>query len=126
MVLRSCPVSSFGLAEAAFREQVSFRELIVNEPERTGIYRDVCRIAADAFCRAPGRPVIVDGEETTFGYLQEIFRQLETEHVQGAVDALERYRDEIRHKKAFIRTVLYNRFFEDEVEAVNRYEIRYE
>jgi len=116
-------VLSFGWALQLMEAQLGLDAMIEGEPEREGIYREAVRIAADAYCHAAERPVVVDGEEVTFGYVQAIFRHLTSEHVTYVVDRLDRYPRAIRYKKAFLRTALVNAVFEMETEAANAYAV---
>ena len=121
--LSSCPVSSFEKAQAAVEELIGLDILIEAAPERERLYREIVRIIADAFMRSPERPVIIDGEEIRFGYLQEIYRELEPENISDVADALERYPREIRYKKAFLRTALFNARLEAETGVTNLFAV---
>ena len=123
MILASRPVPSFGAAYKAAAALISLTALIANAPERTGLYRDICRIISDVYMHRPAGETVIDGERTTYGYVQEIYTLLDDTHVQDVADALERYPREIRFKKAFIRTALYNRIFEQEADATNEYAV---
>ena len=120
---RSRPVLSFGAAVAGMEEQTELACLIAAEPERAEIYREVVRIAADVYCRGAERPVVIDGEDVTFGYLQELYGMLTSEHVRYVVDNLERYPAEIKYKKAFLRTALANAVLEMHTAAQNEYTV---
>ena len=117
----SRPVLSFGAAEKRIAEQIELTWLISNRPERSEVYRELTRIIADVYCHGWSRPVVVDGEEVTFGYLQELYKHLTAEHVDYVLDRLERYPREINHKKAFIRTALVNSIVEMQTETENLY-----
>jgi hypothetical protein len=109
----------------AMAEQTELTALIAQNPGRCGLYRELCRIAADVYTRDGERPVVVDGETATFGYLQEIFGLITAENMEDVADRLAAYPREIRHKKAFMRTMLYNSVFELETATENRYAQRY-
>ena len=77
---------------------------------------------------ADGGEVLIDGapvdrEKIRFGYLQEIYRELEPENISDVADALERYPREIRYKKAFLRTALFNARLEAETGVTNLFSV---
>lgn len=108
----SRPVLSFATAYRAMAEQIDLVGLIASKPERYEEFRELVRIAADVYTRRYDGPVVVDGEAVTYGYLQEIFKHLTDEHIQYVLDKLDGYVQEIRYKKAFLRTALCNSVFE--------------
>ena len=110
----SRPVLSFGAAYSAMAEQVDLLGMLAVETSltRCGQMRELVRIAADVYTRRYESQVVVDGDVVTYGYLQEIFKNLTYEHILYVLDRLDHYSQEIRFKKAFIRTTLYNSVFE--------------
>lgn len=121
VILKSRPVASFGAAQRAAAKLISLDALIAGDAGNERLYGEICRIIADVYMHNPDRETVIDGEVTTYGYVQEIFCLLEAENVVAVVQALERYPREIRYKKAFVRTALYNTIFELETGAENEY-----
>ncbi len=116
-------VLSFGGAYKLMAEQVELAWLVEARPGRRDLYIEIVRIAADVYCRRWDGPVVVDGEQVTYGYLQSIYKNLTADHIDFVIDKLDNYRREIRYKKAFIRTALVNSVFEMQVEASNQYAV---
>ena len=116
----SRPVLSFASSYALMAKQVALSELVAADPDRYESYRELVRIAADVYTHRPEAPIAVGGEHVTYGYLQEIFRSLTGEHIEYVLDRLERYEQEIRYKKAFLRTSLANSVFEMNVGLTNK------
>ena len=116
----SRPVLSFETAYALMAKQVTLAELVAADPDRYGSYRELVRIAADVYTHRPEAPIAVGGEMVTYKYLQEIFRSLTGEHIEYVLDKLEEYEQEIRYKKAFLRTALANAVFEMNVGLTNK------
>ena len=119
LILKVAPVASFEAAIMAAGTLVDLDLLIEQTPEQESLYRELVRVIADTYMHGPDRPVIVDGEDVTFGYVQQVFLMLEAQHVDDVAYALHRYPREIRCKRAFVRTALYNRIFEQETEVEN-------
>ena len=117
------PVLSFGAALEMIGGQVELDGLIAEAEDLStvGLYREIARIAADVYTRRWDGPGVVDGEEVTYGYLQEIYKLLDCRHVEYVLERLREYPREIRNKKAFIRTMLVNSVFEMETAFENEF-----
>lgn len=118
-MLRVRPVPSFGTAMQAAETILELDWLIGAYPESTELWRELARIVADVYMHNPARNLVIDGEVTSFGYVQEIFLLLTAENLIDVRHRLQRYQREIKHKKAFVRTALYNTIFESETEIEN-------
>jgi len=121
--LRVRPVSSFVTAVKAVYEIIDMEWLMEAHPESGGLWTELGRIIADVYMHSPNSQIVIDGEVTSFSYVQELFLHLTSDNLVDVRDRLERYPREIRFKKAFIRTALYNTLFETEIEAENLYAV---
>lgn len=60
------------------------------------------------------------GGDTFSAYLvKEVYRKITHEHVELVIGSFEKIKYEIRYKKSYIRTALYNSVFEYEMSIVN-------
>lgn len=116
-------VLSFEAAMEWVEMQISLAELL--EEDDNTLYDDIAHIIADVYVRNPKYEVKVDGEWVTYGYLQEVFSELTSEHVQAVAAKFENYTQEIRFKRAFLRTALFNICFEINADVTNAVSVRY-
>ena len=114
---------SFGDLLEAAGMQVELDELIAQDPERAGVYRDIVRAIADVYVHRPESPSRVeDGIE--YGILQEVFADLTSEHVAAVCGSFCRYPRRVYSPRLFFQAALYNVLGELESGVENLYNCR--
>lgn len=108
--------------------RLSFKDKIKATADRLEFYAfrendkalayELCAIIAEVNIMRPGFSVKIGGEVLEAGLVQEVFSCLTHDHLESVIDAFDSCKYEIRNKKAYLRTALYNSVFE--LEAGNR------
>ena len=80
----------------------------------------ICKIIAEVLKLNPEGEIKVGEERIPVSMMQEVFRELQFEHVEFALAKYGKVTSLICNKKAYIRTALYNSYFELEVHYVNQ------
>lgn len=112
----SGPVGSFPMVCEAVREQI---EVEAFPDELAPMAEEIARIIAEIYMMPGNWQIRIDGQYVPAAMAQQIYNQLEHEHVAAV---LYRFRDltyEIRHVKTYMRTALYNAVFETEARVTN-------
>lgn len=82
-------------------------------------YRECARIIAEVYMMPGNFCISIDGAEMTVNMVKSVYMQLTFEHIQYVVEKFNKITYEIRSKKAFLRTMLYNAVFEMESSIAN-------
>lgn len=83
--------------------------------------KEIALIIAEVM-RLPETALIrIDGNGLHAGMVQEVYAMLEREHVEGVILAYRRAKYEIRRRKTYLRTALYNSVFETESRIENEF-----
>ena len=83
--------------------------------------KEIALIIAEVM-RLPETALIrIDGNGLPAGMVQEVYAMLEREHVEGVISAYRRAKYEIRRRKTYLRTALYNSVFETESRIENEF-----
>lgn len=83
--------------------------------------KEIALIIAEVM-RLPKTALIrIDGNGLPAGMVQEVYAMLEREHVEGVIAAYRRAKYEIRRRKTYLRTALYNSVFETESRIENEF-----
>jgi hypothetical protein len=77
-------------------------------------------IMAEVYMMDPDKPIRISGEWLDGHVVQQVFSEIERDHVEMVVSEFYRLTDEIRNKKAYLRTALYNSVFSIEAHYTNR------
>lgn len=102
--------------------RLSFKDEIKAVAERLELYAvreidkalayELCAIIAEVNIMRPCFSVKIGGEALEAGLVKEIFSCLTNEHIENVIAAFDSCKYEIRNKKAYLRTALYNSVFE--------------
>jgi len=79
----------------------------------------ICKIIAEVLKLNPEGEMKIEEERIPVSMVQEVFRELQFEHVQFTLEKYRSITKLIRNKKAYIRTALYNSYFELEAHYTN-------
>lgn len=125
-------LSMSGQAESPqIMRALSFSEIIENvrsliETERFPYPQrrqaeEICLIIAEIFNMPPDAKVRINGNDLTAEMVKVIYQHLEHEHIQLVIENYEKVAYEIKHKKTYLRTALYNVVFEYESHWANQF-----
>lgn len=96
-------------------------ELDTFSPTDKDFAQEIALIIAEVM-RLPETALIrIDGNGLPAGMVQEVYAMLEREHVEGVILAYRRAKYEIRRRKTYLRTALYNSVFETESRIENEF-----
>ena len=103
----------------AFRRAAEQVELHCCEPIETEPFRELCYIIAEVYMLDPYSRIKI-ADETLDAYLvQDIFKELELDHLRLVYHNFRKQTKLIRNKRAYLRTALYNSVFEFEAHYTN-------
>ena len=111
---------SFRSAISRAERQVEYDALISREKMPRALVKEACMIIAEVYMMDPDKPIRVSGEWLDGHVVQEVFSELTSEHVATVIEEFCRLVCDIRNKKAYIRTALYNSVFSIESHYTNR------
>ena len=80
---------------------------------------ELCAIIAEVNLMRPEFRVKIGGEALEAGLVKEVFACLTHDHLERVMSAFNSCVSEIRNKKAYLRTALYNSVFELEAGTIN-------
>ena len=112
------PVESFNKNLNTVKEQVEFECFT---PEQQGFAEEICFIITEINNLSPSARVKIGGENYSADMVQEVYHRLTHEHILLVMDNFSRIRYEIKHKKTYLRTSLYNSVFELNAHWENQY-----
>lgn len=75
------------------------------------IVHEMCAIMAEAYMMDPADKIRISGEWLEVYIVQQVFGELTDEHVLQVLDDYNKVTSEIKNKKAYLRTMLYNVVF---------------
>ena len=78
------------------------------------LYNEMCLIISDVLLMNPESTFNVNGSVTKAFLVQEVFNQLRHDHLRLVFHNLQYTPYQVYNKKAYLRTALYNSFFEIE------------
>lgn len=73
---------------------------------------ELCLIIAEIFNLPPDTPIRIGGNDIPVEIVQVVYSRLAHEHIELVMSNFGRATYEIRHKKTYLRTALYNSVFE--------------
>ena len=112
------PVESFNKNLNTVKEQVEFECFTT---EQQGFAEEICFIITEINKLVPCAKVKIGGENYSADMVQAVYHRLTHEHVMLVMDNFSRIRYEIKHKKTYLRTALYNSVFELNAHWENQY-----
>jgi hypothetical protein len=84
------------------------------------LYKELCLIIAETLV-ADRNPVIkINGEYICSRLVRDVFSQIRNRHVQLVFDNFQNVSDRVVHKRAYLRTALYNSVFEFQARSDNK------
>lgn len=102
--------------------RLSFKDEIKAADEKLELYAvkdrdkalayELCAIIAEVNVMRPSFSVKIGGEALEAGLVKEVFSCLTHDHLERVIEAFDSCKYEIRNKKAYLRTALYNSVFE--------------
>ena len=102
----------------SFREAM---EIIRHDREiDPGLGRELCMIMAEVYMMDSEKPIRISGEWMDGHVVQQVFAELRRDHVVMVADEFCRLTSDIRNKKAYLRTALYNSVFSIDAHYTNR------
>ena len=82
--------------------------------------REVCMIMAEVYMMDPDKPIRISGEWLDGHVVQQVFGELTYDHVAMVIEEFCRLTIDVRNKKAYLRTLLYNSVFSLDAHYTNR------
>jgi len=83
------------------------------------LYKELCLIIAEVLVLDPDTIIFTNGSKKSAFLIQEVYRQLNNEHLRVVYENFYDVSHRVHNKKAYLRTALYNAFFEIESHSVN-------
>lgn len=88
------------------------------------LVKEICCIIAEVDYlaeRCPLNEIKIGKENYTFALVSEVFHQLTHEHIEFVIEKFSKIKYEIKFRKSYLRTALYNSVFEMESFWANKY-----
>lgn len=111
---------SFREAICRAERQVRRDDILHDRAMRPEHLREICMIMAEVYMMDPDKPIRISGEWLDGHVVQQVFCELQREHVEMVAGEFCRLTNDIRNKKAYLRTALYNSVFIIEAHYTNR------
>ena len=83
------------------------------------LYKELCLIISEVFVMYPEDVIKVNGSHMPIRLVQEVYEQLRNDHIRLVFANFHEVSCKVYNKKAYLRTALYNAFFEIESHFVN-------
>jgi hypothetical protein len=83
------------------------------------LYRELCLVMAEVSLLDPDAYIKINADNIRVHLVQEVYRNLQHDHVYLVFSNLNNVASRIYNKKAYVRTALYNSFFELESHYTN-------
>lgn len=80
---------------------------------------EICLIIAEVFMLPPTAEIQIAGQKLSVALVCGVYEMLRHEDIIAVMDNVERATYEIKHKKTYLRTALYNAVFEHETRELN-------
>ena len=87
--------------------------------EERSVAEDIRMIIAEIYLLPENAMVRIDGTDIPCGLVAQVYSRLDGTHVRAVTERFLIIDYPIRHKKAYLRTALYNRVFEQESAEAN-------
>lgn len=115
---------SFREAICRAERQVERDAILQDRAADQGLLREVCMIMAEVYMMDSDKPIRISGEWLDGYVVQQIFSELTRDHVVMVIEEFCRLCCDVRNKKMYLRTALYNSVFS--IEAHYRNRVRYD
>lgn len=108
------------------REQINFQYLVREyELDKMRQINEFCSIIADVLTLPPQALIKIDGEERYAEGVQEVYELLDERHIETVLENFNNIAYKIKNPKTYIRTALYNSYFELENKSANETNVRF-
>ena len=108
------------------REQINFQYLVRDyELDEMKQINEFCSIIADVLALPPKALIVIDGEQRYAATVQEVYKQLDERHIGVVLENYNNIAYKIKNPKTYIRTALYNSYFELENKSANETNVRF-
>ena len=108
------------------REQINFQHLVRDyELDEMKQINEFCSIIADVLTLPPKALIVIDGEQRYAATVQEVYKQLDERHIGVVLENYNNIAYKIKNPKTYIRTALYNSYFELENKSANETNVRF-
>ena len=108
------------------REQINFQYLVRDyELDEMKQINEFCSIIADVLTLPPKALIVIDGEQRYAATVQEVYKQLDERHIETVLENFNNIAYKIKNPKTYIRTALYNSYFELENKSANETNVRF-
>ncbi len=107
------------------KEQINFKYL-VREFEKDEIKQiiEFCNIMADVLTLPPKALIVIGKEQRYAANVQEVYKLLDERHIETVLENFNNIAYKIKNPKTYLRTALYNSFFEIENKSANETNVR--
>ena len=116
----SLPRPSFREAISRAERQVGYAAICHDSPSDGTLAHELCAIIAEVYMMNPAGPIRISGEWLDGYVVQQVFAELTYEHVSAVIEEFTRLTIDVRNKKAYLRTSLYNSVFTLNAHYTNR------
>ena len=116
----SLPRPSFREAISRAERQVGYEIICHDNPSDGTLAHELCAIMAEVYMMNPAGPIRISGEWLDGYVVQQVFSELTYNHVCAVIEEFERLTVDVRNKKAYLRTSLYNSVFTLNAHYTNR------
>ena len=89
------------------------------EEEYRAQVAEICLIIAEVFMLPPTAEIQIAGQKLSVALVCGVYEMLRHEDIIAVMDNVEKATYEIKHKKTYLRTALYNAVFEHETRELN-------
>ena len=83
------------------------------------LVNEIALIIAEVYCLPDNLQIRIAGNDLPVCLVSDVYRRLTGEHVETVIDNFRRADYEIKYKKTYLRTALYNSVFEAAAKAEN-------
>ena len=126
-IKNDAPASDLSLPRPSFREaisraerQVEYEVICYDCPSDGALAHELCAIIAEVYMMNPAGPIRISGEWLDGYVVQQVFAELTYNHVCTVIEEFKRLTIDVRNKKAYLRTSLYNSVFTMNAHYTNR------
>ena len=77
-----------------------------------GLFKELCLVISEVLVMDPETIIKINGSFMDVRLVQEVFAQLHHDHLRMVFANFQKVTSQIHNKKAYLRTALYNSFFE--------------
>ncbi len=107
------------------KEQINLN-FFLREYEKDEIRQiiEFCKIIADVLTLPPETVITINGEQRYASTVQEVYEELDERHIEIVLENFNHVPYKIKHPKTYIRSALYNSFFEIENICENEANVR--